>query len=361
MSVTLEVGLPEGARVVAGSLAAAGYPTLIVGGTVRDALMGRPVSDVDLATEASVDDVKDLMSRMPWVDATWDAGVRFGTLGVAAMDNRIEISTLRGEDGDGPDLETRFAADALMRDFTVNALGVVLPDSVLLDPTGGRADIASKILRAPGSAMARFAEDPLRVLRLARFAAELGFDIEPATMQAATETADEVAGCAAERVRSELWRVLAAPEASRGLRIMRDTGALGVVLPEAASGDTVLGEVAKLPSDPERRLAALLAGTTGAEVQALCDRLRCSRAQARRTAYFLDHGVEADPEAPPVPSPLGGNAIIAELGVAPGPMVGLVKTALIAAVTDGLLAPDDRDAAIAFARTVLGMDGPAAK
>ncbi|MBI5230945.1 MAG: hypothetical protein HY876_02145, partial [Coriobacteriales bacterium] len=113
-------------------------------------------------------------------------------------------------------------------------------------------------------------------------------------------------------------------------------------------------EVGRLTADPERRFAALVEGIDDSGLQALCDRLRCSRAQARRVRYFLHHGLDADPKAEAPRSPIGGNAIIAELGVAPGPLVGMVKTALAEAVGDGLLDPDNREAVLDMARGILG-------
>lgn len=356
MITTMDIALPEGARVVAGSLASAGYDTLIVGGAVRDTMLERPFSEVDLLTSATVDDIRDLLQRLPWVHAQWESGVRFGTVGARALDTSVEITVLDPESG--PDLETRFAANAAHRDFTVNAMGVTLPDSLLLDPLGGRSDLRAKILRAPGTPAARFAEDPIRIVRMARLAATLGFSIEANTFADATKLVHEIERVAPERVHAEMWRLLPAPYAGEGIRILRAIGALKLLVPEADPTDERVARMDRLPAEAERRFAALLPPDANGDIRDRCAALRCSRAQARAVGYFLRNGLEADPAAPPV-SPLGGNAIISELGVAPGPLVGQVKSALTRAVADGMLEPDDREGALRLARSVLGISSPA--
>ena len=218
----------------------AGYDAVLVGGAVRDGLLGEEVSDLDLVTDAAVGDVRRVANSAAGVRSVYAVGERFGTLGVILEDGTVvEVSTYREGAGGESDVRARFTADAHHRDFTVNAMGATLPGGELLDPLGGRADLASHLLRAPGDPAERFAEDPLRVLRGARFVAQLGFSLEPSTAKAMAAAAPRLAEVAAERVREELTKLLLGEDAAAGLEVLQMSGALEVVLPEVAALDGV--------------------------------------------------------------------------------------------------------------------------
>ncbi|TAK70325.1 MAG: CCA tRNA nucleotidyltransferase [Actinomycetota bacterium] len=221
--------------------AAAGHELALVGGSVRDALLGRAdlaSADLDLATDAPPERVLELLAD--WADTTWEAGIRFGTVGVRRGDRRLEITTYRTERYD-PDSRKpsvaygdTLAGDLARRDFTVNALAVTLPDLAFVDLHGGLADLAAGVLRTPGAPEDSFGDDPLRMLRAARFTAQLGFDLDPAAVTAITAMADRLAIVSAERVRDEFSRLLLSAEPRRGLGLLVDTGLSAQVLPELA-------------------------------------------------------------------------------------------------------------------------------
>ncbi|MGH3488630.1 MAG: CCA tRNA nucleotidyltransferase, partial [Actinopolymorphaceae bacterium] len=179
---------------------AAGAPIALVGGSVRDALLGRLGTDLDFTTRARPDEIERLLSG--WADATWDIGRDFGTIGARKGDWTIEITTFRAEAYDpesrkptvtyGDSLE----GDLSRRDFTVNALAVTLPvtqpERVFVDPYGGVTDLVAGVLRTPGTPEASFTDDPLRMLRAARFASQLGFAVAPEVVEAIRAMADRI-------------------------------------------------------------------------------------------------------------------------------------------------------------------------
>ncbi len=230
--------LPPGVLTVARALAAAGHDCVLVGGAVRGALLGEPSPpDLDLATDATPEQVRAALACVPGVRSIYALGERFGTVGVALDDRTVlEITTLRCAEGS---LAQRFAADAALRDFTVNAMGLDVVSRALLDPTGGREDLAAGVLRAPGDPAQRFADDPVRVLRAARFVAQLGFVLDPSTAAAMPPIAPRLAGVAVERIRDELTKLLRGPHVAAGLTVLHESGALAVVLPEVAALDGV--------------------------------------------------------------------------------------------------------------------------
>jgi tRNA nucleotidyltransferase (CCA-adding enzyme) len=215
----------------------AGLQCHLVGGAVRDLVMGRPLTDLDIATEATPDRVAAIFRRVI------PTGIRHGTVTVLYKGTRFEVTTFRTEsgysDGRRPDAVTFSSSileDLSRRDFTMNAMAWDLADGTLRDPYGGRADIAARLIRAIGDPEERFREDGLRPLRACRFAAQLGFRVEEATAAAVPRTLAVVAGVSAERVRDELTKILLSPTPSAGLDLMRATGLLAVVLPELAEG-----------------------------------------------------------------------------------------------------------------------------
>ena len=232
--------LSADARALGRALLDAGHDAVVVGGAVRDSLMGRPVTDVDLVTDATPDQVRSLVQRDKWARSSFAVGERFGTLGVVLSDGGVvEVSRYRAPALAHTTTYERFSADAELRDFTVDAMGVDLATGRLLDPLDGRIDIHDRLLRAPGDPAARFAEDPLRVLRAARLAAELGFDADAATFDALTRAAGQLETVAVERIRNELTKLLVSEHPAQGLDLASRSGALAVVLPEVAALDGV--------------------------------------------------------------------------------------------------------------------------
>jgi poly(A) polymerase len=214
----------------------AGRELHLVGGSVRDALLGRLGDDLDFATDARPQEV--LRIAEDWADGTWKMGISFGTVGLAKNGLRLEVTTYRSESYDAdsrkPDVVygDTLAGDLARRDFTVNAMAIALPTHEFADPYGGIADLAVKVLRTPGTAEASFSDDPLRMLRAARFAAQLGFAVAPDVVRAMSDMAERLAIVSAERVRDELSKLLLSADPVPGLALLVDTGLAEHVLPE---------------------------------------------------------------------------------------------------------------------------------
>ena len=216
--------------------AAAGHALHLVGGPVRDALLGRHVSDLDLTTSARPEETERLLAG--WADAVWDMGRAFGTIGCRKGEWTVEITTYRSETYDPasrkPDVDfgDSLAGDLGRRDFTVNAMAVSVADRSFEDPFHGILDLAHGTLRTPGTPESSFSDDPLRMMRAARFAAQLGFAVAPEVVAAMTAMADRIEIISAERVRDELVKLVCAPHPRRGLELLVETGLAGQVLPE---------------------------------------------------------------------------------------------------------------------------------
>ena len=220
--------------------AAAGHALHLVGGSVRDALLGRLGDDLDLTTDARPDVVLALTDG--WAEATWDAGIAFGTVGLQRRGTRIEITTYRAESYEPGSRNPQvtygdsLAGDLVRRDLTVNAMALALPDwraaDAFVDPFGGRDDLAAGLLRTPGRPEDSFDDDPLRMLRVARFAAQLGFAVAPEVVAATRDRAPRLAIVSAERVKGELTKLLLADRPRAGLELLVETGLADVVLPE---------------------------------------------------------------------------------------------------------------------------------
>jgi poly(A) polymerase len=216
--------------------AAAGHELHLVGGSVRDALLGRLGDDLDFCTDAHPQRVLELVR--PWAEAVWDVGIEFGTVGAQKDGLRLEITTYRAEAYDrvtrnpvvryGESLDD----DLVRRDFTVNAMAVSLPGHRFADPYGGLADLAAKVLRTPGTPEESFGDDPLRMLRAARFVSQLRFTPAPEVVAAMCDMAGEIERITAERVRDELTKLLCGADPVAGLRLLVDTGLADHVLPE---------------------------------------------------------------------------------------------------------------------------------
>jgi poly(A) polymerase len=216
--------------------AAGGHQLHLVGGTVRDALLHRESDDLDFTTDARPEQVLELVKSLS--QATWTTGIEFGTIGVQVDGRRCEITTFRA---DRYDRVTRKPAvafgeslhdDLSRRDFTMNAMALsVTGDGVFTDPFGGLADLARGLLRTPGRPEESFADDPLRMLRAARFVSTLGVDVKDDVIAAMTSMAVELGRITAERIQAELTKLLLGTP-RRGLELLVDTGLADVVLPE---------------------------------------------------------------------------------------------------------------------------------
>jgi poly(A) polymerase len=216
--------------------AEAGHEISLVGGSVRDALLGRLGNDLDFATSAHPEEVERLLTGH--VDAMWDIGKAFGTIGARIGQLTCEITTYRSEEYDAesrkPLVEygTSLSGDLGRRDFTVNAMAVTLPDLTFVDPFHGIDDLASATLRTPGRPKDSFDDDPLRMLRAARFAAQLGFEVETPVLEAITGMADRLAIVSAERIRDEFSKLVLSSNPRAGLRILVDTKLADQFIPE---------------------------------------------------------------------------------------------------------------------------------
>lgn len=220
-----------------GSLFAdAGHELAIVGGPVRDAVLGRPGTDWDFTTSARPDDIERLVGA--WADAMWDVGREFGTVGLRKGGHQLEITTYRSDayDADSRKPEVTFGdtleGDLSRRDFAVNAMAILLPSRDFVDLFGGLADLDDRLLRTPVTPELSFSDDPLRMMRAARFVAQLGFRAVPEVVAAMTEMTARLEIVSAERVRDELDKLLIGEHPVDGLRLLVDTGLAGVMLPE---------------------------------------------------------------------------------------------------------------------------------
>lgn len=319
------------ARAIAGRLRAAGYTAYLAGGCVRDHLLSREPKDFDVATDAPANIVQQLFPK------TVPVGVQFGVVIVVLEGESVEVATFRSDapyiDGRHPS-SVRFstpAEDARRRDFTINGMFIDPTTDAVIDYVGGQADLRAGIIRAIGDPAARFGEDRLRLLRAVRFAAQLGFTIEPATGAAIQAAAATITDIAWERIGDEVLRILTESEqgsARRGFELLDATGLLARVLPEVSAlhgveqspdyhpeGDVfvhTLGLLAQLTHPSETlALGALLHDiakpvcarpaetritfyghcTVGAEMAvAICQRLRRSRETWERVAFLVrDH------------------------------------------------------------------------
>ena len=276
--------------------AAAGHRLYLVGGLVRDSLMGLTrTTDHDLTTDATPDQVRRLVEGV--ADAVWLQGERFGTVGIRVGDLIMEITTHRAESyvGDSRKPVVRFSTDLHedlgRRDFTVNAMAVDVVDGKLHDPFDGRADLAAGILRTPLSPEESFGDDPLRMLRAARFHA--GYDLAPVDglVEAARSLADRIGIVSGERIRGELFRLLEVVDPTLGFSFLEDVDLAWRVLPELArlDGDarsSALARVASTTADPVLRLAVIAWSTGGLAESTVA--LRLSGADAGRIAGLVD-------------------------------------------------------------------------
>jgi poly(A) polymerase len=214
-----------------------GFELAAVGGCVRDAVLHDfERTDIDLTTDAKPDTVLSLVRN--WADAVWDVGIRFGTVGLRRGDQTWEITTYRTDSYSGhtrkPDIAygDSLAGDLVRRDFTINAMAVRLPSGEFVDEHGGLIDLAARRLRTPGTPEQSFSDDPLRMMRAARFASQLDASVSENVRSAMGDMAGRLGIVSAERVRDELSRLLLGNSPRRGLTLMVDSGLAEHVLPE---------------------------------------------------------------------------------------------------------------------------------
>jgi poly(A) polymerase len=223
---------------LAEKFAKAGFTLALVGGPVRDAILGRLGNDLDFTTNARPDETKSIIKKD--ADSLWETGREFGTIAAQFGDVTVEITTYRSEkyEAESRNPEVNFGdnidGDLLRRDFTVNAMALELTTTppTFIDNYDGVNDLARKVLRTPGTPENSFSDDPLRMMRAARFAAQLGFDVDPAIINAIKEMAGRIEIISAERVRDEFVKLIMSENPRIGIALLVDTGLADYVLPE---------------------------------------------------------------------------------------------------------------------------------
>ena len=226
------------ASSLAEAFKAKGFQLALVGGPVRDALLGRLGNDLDFTTDAHPHETKKILKA--WADNVWDTGIVFGTVAAKRGETTVEVTTYRTEkyeeDSRKPDVEfgLTIEGDLSRRDFTVNAMALELTakEPKFIDPFGGIDDLAKKILRTPASAQQSFTDDPLRMMRAARFASQLNFEIHPDVLHAMQTMTSRISIISAERIRDEFVKLLMSDNPRIGITILVDTGLATLVLPE---------------------------------------------------------------------------------------------------------------------------------
>jgi poly(A) polymerase len=235
MSASL-IRLAPVADELAARFRTAGHELYLVGGSVRDALLTRHSNDLDFTTDARPEQILAVLTG--WADAIWDTGIAFGTVGARKGEHICEITTFRADSYDrvsrnpqvtfGDSIE----ADLLRRDFTVNAMAVEVATGTFVDPYGGMAALHERVLDTPATPQESFADDPLRMLRAARFASQLGFEPAPRVIAAMTDMAEQISRITAERVQAELSKLITGAHPRRGIELLVDTGLAEKILPE---------------------------------------------------------------------------------------------------------------------------------
>jgi len=215
---------------------AAGHELALVGGPVRDAFLGRAVNDLDFTSSADPDEI--LRIVVPLAEAHWEVGRAFGTIAARIDGETVEITTYRSDVYDGetrkPEVEfgDTLEDDLVRRDFTINSMALRLPERVLVDPSGGVEHLLSQTLATPGAAVDSFRDDPLRMMRAARFTSQLGFTVSDDVRDAMTARASTLSIVSIERVNDELSKLLKTADPVPGIRLLVDTGLAALVLPE---------------------------------------------------------------------------------------------------------------------------------
>ncbi|NOK09528.1 CCA tRNA nucleotidyltransferase [Corallococcus exercitus] len=291
-----DADIPKPVLEVITRLRELGHPTYLVGGCVRDMVRKVHPKDFDVATSALPEEVQRAFRKVI------PTGIQHGTVTVVTGGNHVEVTTFRSEgdylDGRRPSsvsFERDIVKDLSRRDFTINAMAYNPLDRELVDPFGGQVDLPAKLIRCVGSAQERFSEDGLRPLRAVRFAAVLGFTLDPATRDAIPATLAVFRKVALERVREELLKLLLSPRAETGLHLLADTGLMEVFLPEVARVDAEAARLARAavqaaPLDADLRMATLLADIdTATQARDLCLRLKFPNKSADLIGLLVEH------------------------------------------------------------------------
>ena len=291
--------LRDAVASVAEPLHTAGHRLYLVGGLVRDRLLADDqMLDHDLTTDAPPERIRDLVAEV--ADAVWLQGERFGTVGLRVGDVTMEITTHRAEsyvtDSRKPVVRfsTELREDLARRDFTVNAMAVDVADGMLHDPFGGRADLEARILRTPLDPAESFSDDPLRMLRAARFLSRYELTSVEGLIEAARSLVGRMEIVSAERIRDELFRLLEVEDPTAGFDLLHEMGLLETVLPEVAALETsrrvALGRrVAGAPVDPVLRLSVLAHAVDSEDLLGRwVSALRLSGRDAARAQTLLD-------------------------------------------------------------------------
>jgi poly(A) polymerase len=236
-------------REIGAAFDAAGHELYLVGGSVRDAFLGRLSPDLDFTTDARPDQVQQIVRR--WADSVWETGIEFGTVGVGKGEHRLEITTFRADTYDqvtrNPEVRfgDRLDDDLVRRDFTVNAMAVRVTSAgpgEFVDPLHGLAALRAQLLDTPSAPEISFGDDPLRMLRAARFVSQLGFTVATRVRTAIEEMAPQVGRISAERVAAELDKLLLGPDPVAGIDLLVQTGMGEVVLPEVGGMQMAIDE-----------------------------------------------------------------------------------------------------------------------
>jgi tRNA nucleotidyltransferase (CCA-adding enzyme) len=274
---------------VCGILSAAGYEAFLVGGCIRDLLLGQIPKDYDITTNATPDQVKSVFSK------TYDTGLQHGTITVIQNGEPFEITTYRSEgtysDGRKPDsveFVKDIKEDLSRRDLTINAIAYDPIKNEVVDPFGGMNDINDKIIKAVGNPNERFTEDGLRTMRVARFAARLGFSVDPETKSAISNSLETLSKVSKERMRDEIVKTLATSSPSTGLNILLDTGAMGIVNP-ALESQAVSGTFKNVDSSHgsvDTKVAILLNNLSPQEINNILTSLKFSNDEIHNVLFL---------------------------------------------------------------------------
>ncbi|MCY4495364.1 MAG: hypothetical protein OXB92_16080, partial [Acidimicrobiaceae bacterium] len=313
----------ERAGPVAQRFESAGFRFFLVGGVVRDCFLGRSNlgQDLDATTDARPDHIRALVADL--ADSVWLQGERFGTVGCVIAGQSYEITTHRAESYEpgsrrptgvfGDDV----SEDLARRDFTVNAMAIDMADHSLVDPFGGRADLDAGVLRTPLAPEVSLSEDPLRMLRAARFAAGLGLSVAPELLEAMAAEAGRLEIVSVERVRDELQKLLMLDDPGAGLRLIDETG-LGRLVPvvgAVGSWESAARRVRAVRQDPAMRWAAMLSLLREDPA------VESQRGQTLRGAAAMLSLLREDPAARSDWSRIGGGDAVAGSGVGGGDAV----------------------------------------
>ena len=306
---TMKIKLPETVEMIIDILFRAGFPAYAVGGCVRDSILGREPNDWDITTSARPEDVKKCFRR------TVDTGIAHGTVTVMIKKKGYEVTTFRidGSYGDmrHPDnvvFTSDLREDLLRRDFTINAMAYN-DRSGLQDPFGGQKDLQDRVVRAVGDPVERFTEDALRVLRCVRFAAQLGFTIDPATYEAAKQLSVNLGKISAERIREELLKILVSGHPDYTEKLW-EIGAMPFILPAYESfREEAERLLTALPEDKVLRLTALLYRGGPEDAKAFFERLKFDNDTRDRVLHLIRFA-----DADLVPEPLALRRFLADFG-----------------------------------------------